>query len=51
MTRIIKHLTSDRGAVATEYALMVGLIALVIAGTVALFGQAVVRLFDIPPVF
>lgn len=40
--------TRDHGATAVEYSLSVGLIALVIFGSVLLFGQAVVRLFDIP---
>ena len=39
---------SEDGATAVEYSLMVGLIALVIVGSVLLFGQAVVALFDIP---
>jgi Flp pilus assembly pilin Flp len=35
----------DTGATAVEYALMAGLIAAVIAGVVAVFGQAVLNLF------
>ncbi len=35
----------DRGATAAEYAILAGLIAAVIATTVALFGQAVISLF------
>jgi Flp pilus assembly pilin Flp len=35
----------DTGATAVEYALMAGLIAAVIAGVVAAFGQAVLNLF------
>ena len=38
----------ERGATAVEYDLMVGLIAIVIVGAVALFGQAVSALFVIP---
>lgn len=38
----------ERGATAVEYALMVGLIALVIVGSVTLFGVAVRDLFRIP---
>lgn len=36
----------ERGATATEYALLVGLIALVIAGGVLLFGQALLAWFN-----
>lgn len=40
----------ERGATAVEYALMAGLIALVIVGGVTTFGQAVVGLFmQVPP--
>ena len=39
---------TDSGATAVEYALMVGFIAAVIAGSVAVFGQAVMRLFQMP---
>ena len=38
----------ERGATAVEYALMVGLIALVIIGAVTIFGIAVNDLFKIP---
>ena len=38
----------DHGATAVEYALMVGLIALVIVAAVALFGQNVVTLYNVP---
>ncbi|KRE57174.1 hypothetical protein ASG70_01730 [Phycicoccus sp. Soil748] len=38
----------DRGATAVEYALMVGLIALVIVVSVTLFGNNVVTLFHVP---
>lgn len=38
----------DVGATSVEYALMASLIAGVIFGSVSLFGQAVVNLFDIP---
>lgn len=42
-----KH--GDDGATAVEYAIMAGLIAVVIASSVGLFGQAVVRLFQQVP--
>lgn len=38
----------DRGATAVEYALMVSLIAVVIIGAVALFGQNMIQLFNVP---
>ncbi len=38
----------DRGATAVEYALMVGLIALVIVSAVTLFGQNIITLFAVP---
>ena len=38
----------DRGATSVEYALMAGLIALVIVGSVWLFGTNVVTLFHVP---
>ena len=38
----------EDGATAVEYALMVGMIAIVIVGAVALFGGAVSGLFTIP---
>ena len=38
----------DRGATAVEYALMVGLIALVIVVSVTLFGTNVITLFNVP---
>jgi Flp pilus assembly pilin Flp len=38
----------DRGATAVEYALMVGLIMLVIVSSVYLFGQNVVTLYNVP---
>lgn len=38
----------ERGATAVEYALMAGLIAVVIASAVALFGQSVANLFLMP---
>lgn len=41
--------TDERGATATEYALMAGLIALVIVGSVTLFGSAVANLFGLVP--
>ncbi len=37
---------NDRGATAVEYAIMASLIAVVIAGTVFLLGQAVLGLFN-----
>lgn len=39
---------SERGATAVEYALMAGLIALVIVGGVTVFGVGVNNLFTIP---
>ncbi|WP_109474371.1 Flp family type IVb pilin [Ornithinimicrobium cavernae] len=38
---------SDRGAVASEYALLAGLIAVVIAGAVGVFGLQVLDLFQV----
>jgi pilus assembly protein Flp/PilA len=38
----------DRGATATEYALMVSLIAVVIIASVTLFGQNIIPLFNVP---
>ena len=38
----------EHGATAVEYALMVGLIAVVIVGAVTIFGQGVDALFFIP---
>jgi pilus assembly protein Flp/PilA len=40
ITGIKGKLTSEKGATATEYSLLVGLIALVIVGGVGLFGGA-----------
>ena len=40
--------TDEDGATSVEYALMVGLIAIVIFGGVAVFGLAVSDLFTIP---
>ena len=37
---------SDGGATMVEYALLLGLIALVAVGAVVLFGDAVLRLFE-----
>jgi pilus assembly protein Flp/PilA len=40
----------DRGATAVEYALIVGLVAMVIVGSVTVFGMAVSGLFtSVPP--
>ncbi|NNM46337.1 Flp family type IVb pilin [Knoellia sp. DB2414S] len=39
---------ADHGATAVEYALMVSLIAVVIVGAVALFGQNMIELFNVP---
>ncbi len=39
---------SERGATAVEYALMMALIAVVIVGSVAIFGTAVRDLFIVP---
>jgi len=38
----------DHGATSVEYALMVGLIAVVIVASVTLFGQNAVNLFNVP---
>jgi Flp pilus assembly pilin Flp len=38
----------DHGATAVEYALMVSLIMLAIVGSVTLFGQNVITLFNVP---
>lgn len=38
----------DRGATSVEYALMAGLIALVIVVSVTLFGTNVITLFNVP---
>lgn len=40
---------NDAGATAVEYALIAALITVAIAGAVALFGTAVIDLFEIPP--
>lgn len=42
------RLQTDVGATAAEYSLMVGLITLVIFGSVAAFGGAVANLFIVP---
>jgi len=44
-----ERLNHDAGAVAAEYALVASLIAVVIAGAVTVFGQAVLRLFQLWP--
>jgi pilus assembly protein Flp/PilA len=41
--------TEERGATSVEYALMVGLIAIVIVGGVTFFGTAVAALFGLVP--
>ena len=38
----------DHGATAVEYAIMVSLIAVVIVSAVALFGQNMIQLFQVP---
>jgi Flp pilus assembly pilin Flp len=38
----------DRGATATEYAIMVSLIAIVIVGAVTVFGTNLIQLFNVP---
>lgn len=38
----------DHGATSVEYALMVSLIAVVIIASVALFGENMVQLFNVP---
>lgn len=52
MSRVLRAVCSmdDAGATAVEYAIMAGFIAVVIAGSVALFGQAVLGLFQRMPV-
>ena len=46
---LLRRSTSDqRGATSVEYALMVGLIAVVIVASVTLFGQNAVNLFNVP---
>ena len=42
------HRGGDRGATAVEYAIMVSLIAVVIVSAVALFGQNMIQLFQVP---
>lgn len=52
MTTLIRRLKrrTDAGATAVEYALMIGLIAVAIAGTMQFFGQFVMGLFTrVPP--
>ncbi len=44
----IGDLSGDRGATAVEYALFMGLIALVIVASMTTFGLAVQGLFDVP---
>lgn len=46
LTNIFEH--DERGATAVEYGLMVTLIAVVIVGAVALFGNNLVALFSVP---
>lgn len=48
MKTVLEHMRTERGATSVEYALMAGLIAVVIAGSVAVFGQAVMQLFNVP---
>lgn len=48
MAPSLRARSSEHGATAVEYALMAGLIALVIVGAVTLFGLAVSDLFVIP---
>ena len=43
-----RHAWLDGGATSVEYALMVGLIAVVIVASVTLFGQNAVGLFNVP---
>jgi Flp pilus assembly pilin Flp len=45
--RLRCHARDDRGATAVEYALMVGLIALVIVASVTAFGLSVKGLFEL----
>jgi pilus assembly protein Flp/PilA len=39
---------AERGATAVEYALMAGLIAVVIVAAVTIFGRNVIGLFNVP---
>jgi Flp pilus assembly pilin Flp len=51
LTRARRHgrpARPDRGATSVEYALMAGLIAVVIVVSVALFGQNTIGLFNVP---
>lgn len=48
MRNLLHRRRDDQGATAVEYALMVGLIAIVIVGAVAVFGLAVSDLFFVP---
>lgn len=43
-----RHAWLDCGATSVEYALMVGLIAVVIVASVTLFGQNAIGLFNVP---
>lgn len=40
------HKTDEQGAVATEYAMLVAFIAIVVLTGVALFGQALLKFFE-----
>ena len=51
MRALIERLMAEDGATAAEYALMVGLIALVILTAATAVGQAVLGLFQRVPAF
>lgn len=46
LRRVVIRNTREKGAVAAEYALILGLVAVVIVVAVAAFGTAVVSLFE-----
>ena len=48
MYLILKFSADEAGASAVEYALLLGLIAVTIVGSVTAFGAAVANLFNIP---
>jgi pilus assembly protein Flp/PilA len=43
---VVSPSSDDRGATATEYAILVGFIAVVIAASIALFGQALLAYYQ-----
>ncbi|HSK47662.1 MAG TPA: Flp family type IVb pilin [Coriobacteriia bacterium] len=48
MRRLLELISRDEAATSVEYALMAGLVAVVIAASVATFGLAVAGLFNVP---